>query len=131
MNEKMKEMLKLKKWAVVGANNNPEKFGYKIFKALLQAGYDVTPVNPGLEEVLGVKCYPSLEALPTKPDAVDVVVSPKIGETTMEDCARLGIKNFWLQPGADDEKVISKAEQLSLHVIHHACIMVEIRNFVK
>jgi predicted CoA-binding protein len=60
----MSEMLKLKKWAVVGATNNQEKFGFKIFKALKQAGYDVMPVNPGIEEILGVKCYPSLEKLP-------------------------------------------------------------------
>lgn len=128
MDGRIQEMLKLKKWAVVGATNNPEKFGYKIFKALQQAGYDVTPVNPGIEEILGVKCYPSLAMLPHLPEAVDIAVSPKIGEGIIETCAQLGIKNVWLQPGADAENVIQKAEQLSLHVVHHACIMVEIRN---
>lgn len=128
MDGRIYEMLKLKKWAVVGATNNPEKFGYKIFKALQQSGYEVVPVNPGIEEVLGVKCYPSLDVLPDQPEAVDVVVSPKIGEKIVETCAQLGIKNVWLQPGADAESVIQKAEELSLNVVHHACIMVEIGN---
>lgn len=128
MSEQMTDMLKLKKWAVVGATDNTEKFGYKIFKCLQQAGYDVTPVNPGIDEVLGVKCYPSLNDMPVKPEAVDVVVAPKIGERIVEECAQLGIKNVWLQPGADAETVIQKAEQLSLNVIHHACVMVQIRS---
>lgn len=131
MNKQISEMLKLKKWAVVGATNNPEKFGYKIFKVLQQAGYDVVPVNPGIEEVLGVKCYPSLQDLPAQPEAVDIVVSSKIGEKIVEDCAQLGIKNIWLQPGADAEQVISKAQQLALNVVHHVCIMVEVRSLEK
>lgn len=131
MSEQIADMLKLKKWAVVGATNNPEKFGYKIFKRLQQAGYDVTPVNPGIDEVLGVKCYPSLNDMPVKPEAVDVVVAPKIGEKIMEECAQLGIKNVWLQPGADADNVIHKAEQLSLNVVHHACVMVQLRDLSK
>lgn len=131
MNEQMSEMLKVKTWAVVGATNNTEKYGYKIFRALQQAGYDVVPVNPGVDEILGTKCYNSLQDLPVKPEAVNVVVPAKIGEKIMEECAQLGIKNVWLQPGADAASVIQKGEELMLHVIHHSCIMVQLRNMPK
>ena len=120
-------MLNLKTWAVVGATDNKEKFGYKIFKVMLDAGLEVYPINPGVSEILGQKCYPALKDLPKKPDAVDVVVPAKVGETIMRECAELGIQNVWLQPGADAKQVIQVAEELGLTVVHHACIMVELR----
>ncbi len=120
-------MLQSKTWAVVGATDNKAKFGYKIFKFLRDAGIDVYPVNPGLAEVMGQVCYPSLKDLPVKPDAVNVVVPPKVGEQIMRDCAELGIKNVWLQPGADAESVVQLAQQLDLNVVC-ACIMVELKN---
>ena len=120
-------ILQLKSWAVVGATDNKEKFGYKIYKCMKDAGYTVYPVNPGVEEIEGDKCYPNLESLPTKPDAVDVVVAPRVGVQIMQQCAQLGINTAWLQPGANGDTVIETAKQLGLDVIHDACIMVEIR----
>lgn len=120
-------ILQLKNWAVVGATDNKEKFGYKIYKCMKDAGYTVYPVNPGVEEIEGDKCYPNLESLPTKPDAVDVVVAPRVGVQIMQQCAQLGINTAWLQPGANGDTVIETAKQLGLDVIHDACIMVEIR----
>ena len=86
-------MLDMKVWAVVGATDNPDKFGYKIFKLLKKADYTVFPVNPGLESVQGEKCYASLADLPVKPEAVNFVVPPKVGEAIVAECAALGIKN--------------------------------------
>lgn len=122
------QMVNQNVWAVVGANNNRDKFGYKIYKFMLNAGYKVYPVNPGLEEVAGNKCYPSLRDLPVKPDVVDIVVPPKVGEQVMRDCAEIGIKNVWLQPGADSEQVVKTAEDLGLNVVR-ACILVEARKY--
>ena len=68
-----------KTWAVVGATDNQEKFGYKIFKCMKAAGYTVYPVNPGIQEVMGEQCYPTLADLPVVPDAVDLVVNRRIG----------------------------------------------------
>lgn len=123
----IEKTLALKTWAVVGANDNKDKFGYKIFKFMLETGeYKVFPVNPGLTEVMGRKCYPSLADLPEKPDVVDVVVPPRVGEQIMRDCAAAGIKNVWLQPGADAPAVAKLGEELGLTVIK-ACVMAELR----
>jgi predicted CoA-binding protein len=119
-------MLELKTWAVVGATNNKEKFGYKIFKVMLEAGIKVYPINTGISEILGQKCYPTLKDLPIKPDAVDIVVPPKVGEQIVHECAELGIQNVWLQPGANAPQVIQAAKDLGLIVVD-ACIMVELR----
>ena len=120
-------MLSLKVWAVVGATDNKEKFGYKVFNLLKKAGYRVFPVNPGLDSVLGEKCYPSLTALPVKPDAVNFVVPPKVGEPIIAECVALGIKNVWLQPGANGDNVVNAAKKEELNVIHKSCILVEVR----
>lgn len=121
-------MLKNKQWAVVGATDNKEKFGYKIFKALKEAGYEVYPVNPGVDEVLGDKCYPALKDLPCVPEVVNVVVPPKVGEQIMNNCSELGIKNVWLQPGANAASVVERAKDLDLNVVDHCCVLVELRN---
>ncbi|MBC8015891.1 MAG: CoA-binding protein [Sporomusaceae bacterium] len=121
------KMLQLKTWAVVGATNNKEKFGYKIFKVMLEAGLEVYPINTGVEEILGQKCYPTLKDLPLKPDGVDMVVPPRVAEQILRECAELGISNVWLQPGADTQPVVDLAKELGLTVVDHACIMMELR----
>lgn len=125
--DQIRAMLDRKVWAVVGATDNEDKFGYKIFKLLRKAGYKVFPVNPGLTSVLGEKCYPSLSSLPVKPDAVNFVVPPKVGEPIVAECAVLGIKDVWLQPGANGETVVKAAREANLNVIHQSCILVEVR----
>jgi predicted CoA-binding protein len=125
--EQIRGMLEQKVWAVVGATDNEDKFGYKIFKLLKKSGYKVFPVNPGLKKVLGETCYPSLSVLPEKPDAVNFVVPPKVGEAIVAECAALGIKNVWLQPGANEDNVVSAAHKAALNVISHSCILVEVR----
>lgn len=120
-------MLDLKTWAVVGATNHQDKFGYKIFKFLDQTNeYKVFPVNPGLSEVKGHKCYPNVKELPSKPDVVNFVVPPKAGEQVVRDCAEAGIRNIWLQPGADAQSVVNLAKELGLTVVK-ACVLVELR----
>lgn len=121
-------MLQMKNWAVIGATNNKEKFGYKIFKAILEAGYNVYPVNPGVSEILGHKCYEALKDLPITPDVVNVVVPPRVGEQIMKECLELGIKNVWLQPGANAASVVEIAQKSGLNVVDQECVLVELRN---
>ena len=125
--DQIHSMLNLKVWAVLGATDNKDKFGYKIFKILKDAGSKVYPVNPGVDSILGDKCYPTLSALPVKPDAVNFVVPPKVGEPIIAECVALGIKNVWLQPGANGDNVVNAAKKEELNVIHKSCILVELR----
>ncbi|MEG0797996.1 MAG: CoA-binding protein [Acidaminococcaceae bacterium] len=117
--------LNKKVWAVVGANGNKDKFGCKIYKRLVQAGYEVYPVNPGLTEIAGEKCYATLTELPVVPDVVNVIVPAKIAVTVVEEAAALGIKLVWLQPGSDKPAVITAAHDLKLDVICD-CVLVQL-----
>jgi predicted CoA-binding protein len=90
-------------FAVVGASRDPRKYGYQVYKDLRKAGYKVYPVNPNAEEILGSKCYSSLENLPVKPDVVDIVVPPEVAEEAVKACKSLGITKVWMQPGSESE----------------------------
>ena len=112
-------------FAVVGASRDPRKYGYQVYKDLKNAGYEVYPVNPNAREILGDKCYPSLEKLPVKPDVVDVVVPPKVTERTVEICERLGITKVWMQPSSESEKAIKFCEKNSIDMVYGVCVMIE------
>ncbi|MDK2919855.1 MAG: uncharacterized protein PWQ37_2588 [Candidatus Petromonas sp.] len=124
MEELKKEMLDKKVWAVVGATSNEDKFGYKIYKKLKDRGYEVYPINPGYDEVDGDKCYKSIKDLPVKPDCVDMVVSPKIGVSVINEIADKGINYVWFQPGTYNEKIIELAESKGLKVVYNNCVLV-------
>ena len=104
-------------FAVVGASRDPKKYGYQVYKDLKGAGYKVYPVNPNAQEILGDKCYPSLEKLPVKPDVVNVVVPPKVTEHLVETCKKLGITKVWMQPGSESEKAIKFCEENGINVV--------------
>jgi len=111
-------------FAVVGASRNPEKYGHKVFRDLLEAGYEVYPVNPRADEVLGRKCYPDLRSLPKRPDVVVFVVPPRITEALAQQCVELGVRFVWMQPGAESEEAIRALEEAGITVFHNICIMI-------
>ncbi len=71
-------------FAVVGVSQDPARYGHEVFAALINKGYQVYPINPKYEEVDGQRCYPSLVALPEKPEVVVVTVPPGVTETVVE-----------------------------------------------
>lgn len=115
-------------FAVVGASRNPEKYGHQVYRDLKEVGYEVYPINPNTEQILGDKCYPSLECLPAKPDVVDVVVPPKITEEIVKTCKKLLITKVWMQPGSESESAIKFCDDNGIDIIHSVCIMVERKN---
>lgn len=119
-------MLEKKVWAVVGANEDPGKYGNMIYRKLLSRGYEVYPVNPNYESIEGHKCYSDLSSLPAKPDVIDMVVSPKRGRPVIEEAAKLGIKYVWLQPETYDEELMQLIESKGITAVQ-ACVLVALR----
>ena len=112
-------------YAVVGASANEEKYGYKVFKDLLEAGYRVMPVNPKGGEILGSKVYPDIKSVPEKIDVAIFVVPPAVTEKILPEVKALAIKKVWLQPGSESEKAFGYCQNNNLDCIHDACIMIE------
>lgn len=121
----LEEAVQKKIWAVVGATNNKDKFGCKIYKRLVKAGYEVYPINPGIAEIDGAKCYATLADLPVIPDVVNIVVPSKIAVGTVKEAAEKGVKIVWLQPGSDKPEVVQAAKEAGLEVIED-CVLTRI-----
>jgi predicted CoA-binding protein len=111
-------------WAVVGASQDPAKFGYRIFRNLKEAGYTVYPVNPRGGELLGVQIYPSLADLPQLPEVVDTVVPPPVTEQIVREMHALGLSRVWMQPGSESQAAIDFCHDHGIQVVHGTCAMV-------
>mgnify|MGYP001164650475 FL=1 len=120
-NEEM--MLEKKVWAVVGANDKPDKFGNKIYKKLKSKGYTVYPVNPNYDEIDGDKCYPNISSLPEVPEVLDMVVAPRHGMGVIEEASRLGVKNIWLQPGTYNDELLKLKDEKGMTAVQ-GCVLV-------
>jgi predicted CoA-binding protein len=122
MQELIKEFMAQKKFAVIGATDNPEKYGNRIIKNLKKRGYEVYPVNPKLKEVEGLPCYASVAEIPVKADVVDFVVPPAVTEEVLKQCKELGLKRIWLQPGSESEPTIAYCNENNMKVVHGVCV---------
>ena len=121
---RVSRLINLRSWAVVGVSHDPLKFGYRVFLALLESGYQVQGVNPKGGVVAGHELFSALADLPKRPDVVVTVVPPAITEQTVEMCFALGILNVWMQPGSESDTAIAAARMRGMTVVAHDCAMV-------
>lgn len=122
---KVKEILvHAKNIAVVGISKNPEKPSYNVANYLKMMGYNVIPVNPNYEEVLGEKCYPDLTSIPGTIDIVDVFRKSEDILPIAEEAAKLGVKCFWMQLGIKNEAAKKMLEERGIVVVEDTCIKI-------
>lgn len=109
----------------MGASRNRQKYGNKVLRCYLQHGLEVYPINPRSEQVEGLDSYPNLAALPAKVRGVSVITPPEVTECIIEDLPASGASFVWMQPGAESNQAISRAEELGLTVIARGpCLLV-------
>jgi len=125
------EMLrKSKNIAVVGMSNKPARASYNIGKYLAEQGYRVLPVNPVLQEVLGMKVYPDLESaqqavLAETGKGIDLVDVFRVSDAVpliVEDVIRLRIPYLWLQDGVEHAEAVAKACAAGVGCVENDCI---------
>src|SRR5687767_2294292 len=103
--------------AIVGASSARHKFGNKAVRAYLRQGWTVYPVNPSEQTIEGLRVYPSLDAIPGAVDRVSIYVPASIGVTLLEAIKAKGPSEFFVNPGAESDELISRAEALGLNPI--------------
>jgi len=111
--------------AVIGASSKRHKYGNKALRAFAQQGYTVLAINPNEREVEGYRTYASVLDVPGPIDMATVYVPPHIGLRVIEDVAKKGIGEVWLNPGADGDEVVARARALGLNAIQ-ACSIIAI-----
>lgn len=110
---------------VVGASNNRDKYGNKVLRCYLEHGRQVIPVHPAQSEVEGLPCVPSVSELPEQVESISVITPPQVTEKIVKLAAENGIKNIWLQPGAESPSAIRFCQEQRLNLIADGtCVLV-------
>jgi len=100
--------------AVLGESPDRTKFGNKAVRAFVRQGYTVVPVHPREAEIEGLKAYPSILDIPGHVDMATFYVPPVVGERVIEDVAKKGVGEVWINPGAESPALVAKARELGL-----------------
>ncbi|MFB6083922.1 MAG: CoA-binding protein [Halorientalis sp.] len=129
--EELREILELDTIAVVGCSSTAGKDAHDIPAYMQRQGYEIVPVNPYADEVLGRDAADSVTEVEDDIDIVDVFrpseeVSGIVDETLERDDARV----VWLQLGIEDDEAAARAEDAGLQVVQDRCLKVEHQRLV-
>jgi predicted CoA-binding protein len=126
--DKIKQFLAGQRFAVVGASADREKYGNKVLRVYQQNHLEVVPINPKADEIEGLKAYPDLASVPGSIDGVSIITPPAVTVKIVDDAVKRGIKNIWMQPGAESKQAVEAAESVGANVIAGGpCILVSLR----
>ena len=114
--------------AMVGASPDKTKFSYGVLRVLHETGYDMVPINPrpGLEEIRGIKVYPTLASVDRPVDMVEVFRKPEDLYGIAQEAIAIGAKVLWGQIGVVDHKAARLAEDAGLRVVMNRCPKIEL-----
>lgn len=112
--------------AIVGISRNLHRDSSYVGKYLKSAGYKIVPVNPGADEILGEKSYPSLDSIPFPVDVVDIFRRPQDIPAAVDEALKLEPEAIWLQLGTGDHpEVREKVLDQSIRFFQKRCIKVD------
>lgn len=114
-----------KRIAVVGLSDNPERTSYMVSKAMQAAGYDIIPVNPTVDEVLGIKAVKTLKEIDGHVDIVNVFRRSEYLMEVAEEFAEIDADVYWAQLGLENEEAYNFLKEKGYTVIMDRCIKVE------
>jgi predicted CoA-binding protein len=112
-------------FGVVGASADRSKYGNRVLQCYLQKGKTVVPVNPKEREIEGLPCVASVSELPDEVQSISVITPPAVTEQVVKAAAARGIRNVWMQPGAESAVALDFCRQQGINVIGDgSCILV-------
>jgi predicted CoA-binding protein len=117
------EFLELKTLAIVGVSRSEKKFSNILYKTLKNKGYRLFAVNPNTDQIGGDPCYKSLQSLPQPVEGVVIVVPPEQTEKVVRDAAAAGIRQVWIQQGAESQEAIDFCVKNGINVIDKQCLL--------
>ena len=115
--EEIKKIFQMKTIAVVGMSPKPERPSHYVAMYMKEQGYNIIPINPGHNEIAGMKSFPSLLDIPQTIDVVDVFRRSEYVLSIAESAVTVGAKALWLQDGVINEDGSALAENAGLLVV--------------
>ena len=116
--------------AVVGLSSRRSRPSYGVSEYMQLQGYRIIPVNPNETEVLGEKCWASLEEIREHVDIVDIFRRPECVPEIVDSAIRIGAKGIWMQEGVVHDEAAGKARAAGLEVVMDRCILKEHRKML-
>ena len=133
--DELRELLAMNRIAVVGCSSTPGKAAHEIPAYLQRHGYEIVPVNPFADEILGEPAVDSLEEVDGEIDLVNVFrpseeVDGIVDEVLDRKTATGDIEGLWLQLGIQDAEAETRAEDAGLTVVSDRCMKIEHQRLV-
>lgn len=111
--------------AVVGLSADPARPSYRVAQYLQNHGYRIVPVNPGCQEILGERCYASLQDIPFPVEIVDIFRKVEAIPGIVAEAIAVGAKVVWMQQGLEEPVSAQQARQAGLRVVMDRCLKIE------
>ena len=127
--ERLRILERYRNIAMVGLSSNPFRPSHFAAIYLIAEGYHVVPVNPRESEVLGLKSYPSLKAVPGPIEVVDIFRESAAVHAIVEEAIAIGAKVVWTQLGVINEEAAERARAAGLEVVTDRCMKIEHARF--
>jgi len=129
--EQIRDILSLKKVVVIGMSKHSSKAAHFVPKYLFDNGYDVIPVNPSAEEILGKKCYNSVLEINEEIEIVDIFRPSDQVLPFVQEAIKKKPKVIWLQEGIHNSEAEELARKEGIKVIFNRCMLAEHRRLLK
>jgi len=123
--DEIREILSLKRVVVVGMSKNDYKAAHYVPKYLSENGYDIIPINPNTDEILGKKCYGSVSDVDGDIDIIDVFRPSELVLPVIEDAIKKNPKVIWLQEGIHNPQAEEMARKKGIKIVFNRCMLAE------
>ncbi len=123
--EQIRDILSLKKVIVIGMSKHSSKAAHYVPKYLSDNGYDITPVNPTAEEILGKKCYDSISKVDGEIEIVDIFRPSDQVLPFVQEAIKKKPKVIWLQEGIHNSEAEELARKEGIKVVYNRCMLAE------
>ncbi|MBI4205076.1 MAG: CoA-binding protein [Betaproteobacteria bacterium] len=115
--------------AVVGLSPNPARPSHAVARAMQGFGFNIIPVHPAVDEVLGAKAYRRLSDVPLRIDLVNVFRRAEFVDGVVDECLALKLKALWIQEGIVNEPAARRAREAGMSVVMNRCIYRDFKLF--
>jgi len=123
--EEIKDIFTLKKIAVIGMSRHSVKAAHFVPKYLSEQGFDITPINPTADEILGKKCYPDISSVKHHIDVVDIFRPSEQVLSVVQDAIKKKPRVIWLQEGIHNEEAENLAREHGIDIVFNRCMLAE------
>ena len=125
IDERIHAFLAADAFGVVGASSKPHKYGNKVLRCYQQNQHKVVPVNPVEKVIEGLACVATVSDLPDHVGSISIITPPQVTETVVAQAIARGIRNVWMQPGAESAQAVAACEEAGINVIADgSCLLV-------